>query len=383
MKNFALIIPVYQTSGIFRLFLNSLAETLDYHSQIIFVNDGSEPQISSMLCHFSDAFADKADITILEHTHSRGCAASINEAMTKIKEPCDYVILLDSDLILQGNWQKCLIEDFTNSEIGIVGGILLYPQTGGVQCCGITYQNMTGRHLWLNASVSYVEQMGIFEIQTTVFAFCAIRYAAMQAAGIMDESFFNGYEDWDYQFRIRNKGFKAVTDTRIQHFHWEKSNGIHRDYNRKSNLGRFWSKHGVKVQDDLCYFIKKGLEKDVHLKENSYVIIDLCEAKATAASIHEFIEGFEALPISSSQSLSELCGNQQTIWLPEVLNSQAFRKPEPYLFLCDHYIRLLDNQYWWTLRRRYCMEDRIIDTYGNVVPFKLLQDTFWPGTKIR
>lgn len=241
---------------------------------------------------------------------------------------------------------------------------------------------MTGRHLFLNAPLSALDCMNNIEIQTTVFAFCAIRYQAVQLTGYLDEKFFNGYEDWDYQFRVRKNGFKAITDMRIQHFHWEKSNGIHRNYNRKGNLGRFWYKHGKDIKEDLCIFLQSGIEK-VFRTDNKYKLIDLCETRTVAHTVCDWLFSSEQVQISGLQSLSNLCGNQQTIWLPEIMHSQSFREADSYLFLCDHYIRLLDNKYWWTLRQRYCADDKIIDLYGNVMPFHILQNSFWPGTKIR
>ncbi|WP_367567937.1 glycosyltransferase family 2 protein [Lacrimispora sp.] len=380
---FTLIIPVFQTASILQLFINSLSETLSYYSQIIFINDGSGANISSMLNSFKHSNHSNADITIIEHLQSKGCAASINEAIKIIDPSCDYVVFLDSDLILQKNWQDMIVDDFCDNKVGIVGGMLLYPQTGGVQCCGITFQNATGYHLHLNARPVDVEQLGKFEIQTTVFAFCAIRYDAIRATGYLDESYFNGYEDWDYQFRVRSNGFTAITDTRIQHFHWEKSNGIHRNYNRKSNLGRFWLKHSSEVQDDLCHFIKNGLKQHDICENNIYNLIDLCESRSISQVLRSFLLSDEGIQINEKDTLASFCDKHQTIWLPEIMNSHAFKKQTPYLFLCDHYIRLLDNKYWWMLRHHYNSHDLIIDTYGNVLLFSTLQDSFWPGTKIR
>ena len=46
---FTLIVPVFQTPSILQLFLNSLTDTLEFPSQIIFVNDGSGKEINDIL----------------------------------------------------------------------------------------------------------------------------------------------------------------------------------------------------------------------------------------------------------------------------------------------------------------------------------------------
>lgn len=54
-----------------------------------------------------------------------------------------------------------------------------------------------------------------------------------------------------------------------------------------------------------------------------------------------------------------------------------------FIFLCDQFVRLLNNDYWWKLRQNYNSDDIIIDLNSNILDFKELSGTFWPGTKIR
>ena len=54
-----------------------------------------------------------------------------------------------------------------------------------------------------------------------------------------------------------------------------------------------------------------------------------------------------------------------------------------FIFLCDQFVRLLNNDYWWKLRQNYNSDDIIIDLNSNILDFKELSVTFWPGTKIR
>ena len=54
-----------------------------------------------------------------------------------------------------------------------------------------------------------------------------------------------------------------------------------------------------------------------------------------------------------------------------------------FIFLCDQFVRLLNNDYWWKLRQNYNSDDIIMDLNSNILDFKELSGTFWPGTKIR
>ncbi len=381
---FSIIVPIFQTPSIFKIFLDSLSNTIKFQTQIIFINDGSGSAINELLHQFSLSHSNLCDITIIEHQYSLGCSKSINEALAKVLPTCEAVIFMDSDLILTSQWQARLMDDFkSNSEAGIIGCMLLYPQTGGIQCCGVSFQNGVGRHLYLNSKPEKIHTNTFLDVQCTIFAFCAIRYCAIKKAGYLNEDFYNGYEDWDYQMRIKQLGYSAIIDTKIIQYHWEKSNGSHRNFNRKGNIARFWSLHYSNIQNDLCVYIKNELMNSNIEFKHSYILIDLCEARTEANYLSKYLIESDLLNIIEYINLSILCKDNLSIWLPEIFDSSFHMQKKSFIFLCDQFVRLLDNDYWWKLRQNYSSNDLIIDLNSNVLNFKDLSDTFWPGTKIR
>ncbi len=373
---FCIIVPILQTENILKLFIDSLYNTVQFTSYVIFVDDGSPVSSKKLLSECKNRKNNYiAGVKIIENQNSLGCAKSINKALADVPE-CDIVTFLDSDLILTEFWQKHVFESFENSETGIVGGILLYPQTRGIQCCGITFNQSIGRHLYLNNQLKYVNLRQDFEVQTTVFAFCNIRRSLIIRAGNLDERFFNGYEDWDYQFRIRQLGYKAVTNPNIKLYHWETSCGPHRTFNRKSNLGLFWIKHSSFVKGDTTDFLIRNI-KDI---KDKFIVVDICEGRSEAVLVKKTLN--DAHLITEYFDYSHYVSGD-TIWLPQVLNSTFFLKTQPVLYLVDNFLKLMDNQYWWSLRSRICDKDIIVDLYANVLPFKILGENFWPGKKIR
>lgn len=385
MARFTIIVPVFQTREILRLFLDSLRQTISQDTDIIFVNDGSGPYVQSMLQTFGQQnFPTHCSVrtTVLEHRVSQGAAVSINAALKRMDKACDYVVFLDSDTILQDKWQDQLLPAFVAPDVGAAGGVLLYPQSGGIQCCGITYCGSSGRHLYLNALPDMLPMTSPFEVQSTVFAFCCFRLDAIKEIGLLDERFFNGYEDLDYQFRLREAGYRIVTVPEIRQYHWEKSNGTHREFNRKSNLGRFWKKHGQSVKDDLFSFLQARLEC-LPLGKNSYDAFDFCEGRADAMAVRLWLNEYPELDVDNWTDISFACRAQHSIWLPELLDSGMVQSRRPLLFLCDQMVQMLDNQYWWNLRSGFHTEDLIVDLYGNALLLSQFQHSFWPGKKIR
>ena len=81
---FSIIVPVFQTPSILKIFLDSLSNTIKFQTQIIFINDGSGNAISELLHQFSLSHSSFCNITIIEHQYSLGCSKSINEALTKV-----------------------------------------------------------------------------------------------------------------------------------------------------------------------------------------------------------------------------------------------------------------------------------------------------------
>ena len=381
---FSIIVPVFQTPSILKIFLESLSNTIKFETQIIFINDGSGNIVGELLHEFALLNNNICDIKIIEHQYSLGCSKSINEALTNVSTTCEAVVFMDSDLILTSQWQARLMDDFkANPKVGIIGCVLRYPQTGGIQCCGITFQDKVGRHLYLNSKLQNIQIDEFQYVQCTIFAFCAIRYNAIKKIGFLDEDFFNGYEDWDYQMRIKKIGYSAMIDTRISHYHWEKSNGAHRNFNRKGNVARFWSIHHESIRDDLYLFIKKELSKYNIPVDHPYILVDLCEARTEAKKLSDCLIKDDLFNIIEHFDLSSLCINNMSIWLPEIFDSGFHMQKNTFIFLCDQFVRLLDNQYWWGLRKKYNTNDIIIDLNSNVLEFNELSKSFWPGTKLR
>ena len=378
MFQFTIIIPVFQQFNIFDLFITSLLESIEYSTQIILIDDNSPKDVADKIKELSDYSSGKFFTESIRHEHNYGSAKCINEAITMIKGK--IVAIIDSDTIISEGWQSVVIDTLKDTRIGGIGAVLLYPQTNGVQCCGITYTYGTGRHLMLNASPQNVCDH-VYEVQASIFAFFVTTADVIRKTGLLDTDFFNGYEDIDYQMRMRKLGYKIVIQPQLQFYHWEKSSGLHREYNRRSNLGIFWKKHGDFIKEDLWDFIFRQFS--IKQIESSYIGDDLCASRRDASAFWDNVSKMNATLISQCVDYSYCVEDAMPIWLFQVIHYDFFRTPEPLLFLCDNYVQLLGNDYWLKMRERFSQKDIIVDLYGNVIEFHALKGHFWPGSKIR
>lgn len=375
---FTLIIPVFQTPPILNLFLNSLTETLEYPSQIIFINDGSGKEISDILTNYKEGLASDNQIIIINNAHCCGCVKCINSAFEKIAG--DFTVMLDSDIILPVKWQSNVLRFFsTTPDAGAVCPILLFPQNNGIQCAGIIFSECMARRKFFLRKYNVSDFSEPYEVQSGVFAFCSIRSQIIKKIGFLDTLFFNGYEDIDYQLRIREAGFKIFVEPKIVVYHWEKSNGIHRVYNKRNNTASLWKKHSSFIKNDLWDCIKEQL--DLLINGSGLIPIDLCESRIDGIYFFENI--IPLYHIAYTLDYSHCVSVHTPIWLPEVLPSDSCLTHDRYLFFCDTFVELLENDYWYTRRKAIRDDDIIVDLQGNVMMFKDISENFWPGRGIR
>lgn len=377
---FTVVMPVFQAPNILSLCLDSLTRTITMPTHVILIDDGSPKESKLILEYFAISEHQLCQVTLLRHSESIGCSKSINEGLQEATSD-GYIVFTDSDVIFSGSWQEKLHSTFQrDAHIGGIGGVLLYPQTGGIQSCGISYHNYLGRHIFLNNHPDCLAEMGCFRVQATVFAFFAARADLVQKTGTLDEGFFNGYEDVDFQLRLRQMGYEIVIDPQIRLYHWEKSNGAHRTFNRRQNLGRFWSKNCALIQNDMVDFMLMQIKRHAQ-QDKPYIGIDLSEARIDANTIWTALKG--SVAIQRITDVSMHCSANQKLWLPELLSSDFFCVHSPLLFLCDNFTQLTENQYWFGQRKQYCSEDLIVDIYANVLSTSQLESCCWPGSKIR
>ncbi len=382
---FTVIVPVFQEINILKMFVDSLLNTVNKSTEIIFINDGSGEEVQKCLTSLEKTDMDDILVKVIEHQSPKGCAYSINEALRV--STGKYIFFNDSDTILQKNWQNQMKEVLdSDNNIGVVGGVLLYPQTGGIQHCGIGFSSDIGRHIFLNAPLQYALKE-TYSVQAVIFALCAIKREVFEKVGFMDEGFFNGYEDFDYQMRIKSLGYNIVVNSEVVAYHWENSNGIHRSFNRKNNLARLWKKWGHMLKDDLWDIIQSKINEFQNKPQinncNKLIGVDLAEVRNDAEMFWKMIDKTMSIDLIGVLDYSSKVTSEGTVWLPKIMGHKAVERKDNYLFFVDNFVRLMDNKLWFDKRSEVTNKDIIIDLYGNVMYFSDLYNSFWPGSKIR
>lgn len=382
-NQFTVIVPVFQDVNIFSLFASSLVKNITTPTEVIFINDGSGLAINNLIQEIKNKATALLSVIHLENQHPKGSAYCINRALRISTR--EFITIVDSDIIFQNPWQEKVLATFkSDAKIGAVGGLLLYPQTGGIQHAGIAFTEDSAKHLFLNGRPESVRG-GIIRVQCVIFAFCVIRHSVVQKTGLLDEQYIHAYDDLDYQMRIQEAGFNIVVNPDICLFHWERSNGFNRALNRKNNLARFWRKWGSRIQADLWSYARERIETVLHASEKPIYVtgVDLCSIRSEARILWKNMKRVSHLICIDKIADYSHKVTSEIIWLPLILENDFFRNSGRLLFLVNNFCQLTDNNYWLTIRSHICADDLVMDLYGNFMTLQELNNYCWPGKKIR
>jgi hypothetical protein len=156
---------------------------------------------------------------IIRNRCNNGFARANNQAIARASG--EFILLLNSDAVIAADVLERFAADFRRDpRIGAITG-QLQDAAGGLQrSCGSlpTALNELGLG-FLKRKPIMVEHDGLIETETLVGACMAVRDAAIQAAGSLDNDFFFYGEDIEWSYRLRQHGWKVVVDpaARITH----------------------------------------------------------------------------------------------------------------------------------------------------------------------
>jgi GT2 family glycosyltransferase len=196
--------------------LDSL-KNLDYpHYKIVVIDnastDDSVPRIQARLETCPSEFE------FLQSSHNKGYSAGNNigiaHAIQQIGPNAQaFCWLLNNDTVVAPDALLALVQ-LAQETGGLAGSLLLYPDG--------CYQQVGTRLNWLTGgSKGYSEKkiQDKMPVDTLSGASMLIPFSAIQAVGLLDESFFLYFEDGEYSLRCAHKGFSlnVATQSRVYH----------------------------------------------------------------------------------------------------------------------------------------------------------------------
>lgn len=204
MKHVSVIIPILNAESTILTTLKSLAKQSLYFSQIVLVDDGSSDSSISIVKKYLKKHLLKTKIKIISHPKSLGLSKSYNDGI--MSSTGDIIVTLHSDVVLQKNAFKHLLEPFKDPTI-----VATY------------HQSIHPYDLWKNYNFY---QQAFFDRQLGKNQagldgkFDAFRKKALVKVGLFDyQNFFRAGEDGDIYFKLIKIGKVVETKASILHLH--------------------------------------------------------------------------------------------------------------------------------------------------------------------
>jgi len=219
MADLSIVIVSFNTLKILDKCLRSIYASNPKISFEIFVVDNASLDGSSEMVK-----AKYPDVKLIQNSDNVGFAKANNQALRICSGP--YVLLLNSDTEILGNALDVMVEFMDNhQEAGMINPKLVYPNMelqpspsklltfwkGAVWetiFWNTRLHHVFGKEYKYKALEKGRDYNKVTEIEWARGACLMIRREVLEQVGLLDENFFFGYEECDYNIRVARKGWK-------------------------------------------------------------------------------------------------------------------------------------------------------------------------------
>lgn len=227
MKQLGIIIVTYQSERHIGPLLRSLAATVDPGRCAIWILDNASSDATvSVIEHEEKAL--NLSLCLVRSPLNLGFARANNEAFSALQAetPCETILLLNPDTVVQAGWWELLLAELENPAVGTAAPLLLLPN-GMVNSRGnaLHFLGLGFVEGYGEAVSGSLKDASIFSGSGAALAFRAATLEALNArlgqSGIFWEELFLYAEDTDLGWRMRLAGFdnRLVAASRVTHDH--------------------------------------------------------------------------------------------------------------------------------------------------------------------
>jgi len=283
-----------------------------------------------------------------------GYSAASNHAVAKAKG--STLVFVDSDTFPEPGAITALARHIhAQDSIGVVQGLLLYPQTLRVQSTGHIFGPYFNRHALCGRRANLPIVQVAADRQALTSAFYAVRRRLFEDHGGFDEFYWNSHEAMELALRIHLAGYRCVYRPEAIAYHVQGGSRRHIHLDERQQAAHFWSVWGRLAKSDLDRLL--GQQLTPSQAKRKYLLINTSVNRA-------WRETLEGLPLRFSE-VAEIQSSGQALVLHDTLVPELHRQKSPLLFLSDHFAHIAANLAWF--RGRPTQDDLILDCHGNLV----------------
>lgn len=225
----SIVIPLFDRVDFTRRCLESLAATTDGRLfELVLVDNGCTDGTEALLARL------EGDVVIVRNDRNLGFACASNQGARVARG--EHLLFLNNDTEARPGWLPPLLDVLDQRpEVGAVGARLLYPD-GRIQHAGVHvgadrrpgHVPIAPFHRNHRAEADAADVLVPGPMSALTGACLLVRRDAFTAAGGFDEAYWNGYEDMELCFRVREDGWTLWYEPRSCLVHHESVSGTER-----------------------------------------------------------------------------------------------------------------------------------------------------------
>lgn len=246
----SIVIPLFNKVELTAQCLKALeAKTDPSLFELILVDNGSADGTGALLATLP------ATVTVIRNERNLGFAKACNQGAAVAKG--GYLLFLNNDTEPQHGWLEPLLTMIeSDATIGAVGSKLLFPD-GSIQHAGVLVLEdqkmpdlLVARHVFYGQPADLPDANRPMAYQVLTAACLLVRADAFRQVGGFDEGYWNGYEDVDLCFKLREQGWQLAYQPASVVIHHESKSGKERFTKVNNNIQRLHDKWLGKVRPD-------------------------------------------------------------------------------------------------------------------------------------
>jgi GT2 family glycosyltransferase len=153
-------------------------------------------------------FGSDSKLKIVQNSQNLGFAEGNNVGMRQAQG--EYIVLLNSDTMVEPAWLKALVKAVEPSEVGAAQSKLLLLSKPNLMDCAGGLVDFYGYHLERGRG----EESSLFNKTSEIFyakgASMILKRSVLEKSGLFDPDIFMYYDETDLCWRIRLAGFKVI-----------------------------------------------------------------------------------------------------------------------------------------------------------------------------
>lgn len=254
-----IIIPTKDKIEILKRCIKSILEKTNYDNYEILIVDNKS--VNSNTFKYYNEIKLNPKIKIISYNEPFNYSKINNYAIKFVSS--EYIIFLNNDIeVISKEWITAMLEHIQRKEIGIVGGLLYYPNNT-IQHAGVIigiggFAGHSHRH-FLRDAMGYMGRIRIIQNLSAVTGACLMtKKNIFNEIGGFDENYSHALNDIDFCLKVREKGYLIIYTPYTELYHYE---SLTRGYEETpEKLKRF--------RKEIEYFRKKW--KDILIKGDPY-----------------------------------------------------------------------------------------------------------------